>query len=151
MKRFPYAILIFGLILGSAITLAIRGLLDERAVPDAPIIVYEEVEVSTLFDETLFLPMIFAGTQPCIDIENHVMIRYVDDFRVEGPFMVVDCAQHAEEWPTELQYEELVNVEGSVYLHFGIANQGEEWLNVLIWWGSEKPYSLNLILIETEE
>jgi len=117
---------------------------------EVPIIVYEEIEASTLFDETLFLPMILAGTQPCIDIEAHVMIRYVDDFRVEGPFTVIDCVQHSEDWPTELQYDEMVNIEGTNFLHFGIAKQGEQWLNVLIWRGPEKPYSLNLILIEEE-
>ena len=116
-----------------------------------PIVVYEEIEASTIIDETLYLPLVFTNTNPCIDIEGQVTLRYIDDFlRVEGPFTVIDCVQHSEDWPTELQYDEMVNIEGTNFLHFGIAKQGEQWLNVLIWRGPQKPYSLNLILVEDE-
>ena len=120
-------------------------LLTACAPAPLPIVVYEEIEVSTLFDETLYLPLVFTNTSPCIDIEEQVTIRYIEDFRIEGPFMVIDCKQQSEDWPAELQYDELVSIEGTNFLHFGIAKQGEQWLNVLIWWAPERPYSLNLM------
>ncbi len=99
-------------------------------------------------EHQIFVPLVGSKTQPCRDIQTTVMLRYVYEARVAGPFQVIDCMEHDKHWEVGLERGEIVQVQQYNLIHWGIAKQGEQWLRVLIWEGTIKPYSINLVLEE---
>lgn len=158
LERLGFWMILLGLVVGFGIGYGI-GIIAVRADPQVikeTIIVYEEIEVPILYDETGFLPLVFGPTsnkeKPCADIENLIQMRYIFDDEILGPYQVVDCLQHDKNWPVTTYRSQMVYVQGTNLTHFGIVRPTleDEWLNVLIWQGSIRPYSLNLILIEEQ-
>ncbi len=99
-------------------------------------------------EHQVFVPLVGSKTQPCRDIQTTVMLRYVYEARVAGPFQVIDCMEHDKHWEMGLERGEIVQVQQHNLIHWGIAQQGDPWLQVLIWEGTIKPYTINLVLEE---
>ncbi len=92
-----------------------------------------------------YLPIIINGSERpagCEGIQNTITLHYLLDDRFEE-YQVVDCLGVGENWEKTIQRSEIVEADG----RWGIVQEGmfDEWLQVLVWQGSEDPYILNLI------
>ena len=95
----------------------------------------------TVDNAPIYLPLVsFGQVAGCEGIPNNLTLHYILDNRQEN-YTVLDCLGLFENWEKTLQRKELVLAGG----RWGIAQQGDPWLQVLIWNKTDNPYILNLI------
>lgn len=94
----------------------------------------------------VFLPIVINETEKprgCERITNDVTLYYVFEDRLEN-YQAVDCLGVEKNWEQTIERNQIVEIGDYGRQHLAIARQGDPWLQVLVWEGTQEAFILNL-------